>query len=219
MASFATYGLTWPPLAVAALASLACGEKDEPGVMQGSPRAALAAIEDVKINEVKARSQGIETGAGGDWIELANLKNYDFPLGGWGIADTPVSAPAYVFSSDAFVPRFGVVLLCADGLPDDSTTSDEECYAHLPFRLSGQNEGVWLRRADGSKQDEVAWLTPLQWPGRDYSIARYPDGTGEWWWCPHPTPGERNSSDCVVYGRKASDSVRKPFEEEDEAEL
>ena len=158
----------------------------------------------VRINELSSRNGVYQDifGNTGDWIELHNVSDEDFDLGGCYISDSANKRFKYQFSEtqgDAgattyVVPARGVLLVFADAQPLESSPIEP----HLSFKLSGGGEGVWLSDPAGYVIDSVQFsqVPPNNAGTRWTSLARFPDGTGEFEWCSEGTPGKLNGDSC-----------------------
>ncbi len=135
----------------------------------------------VALNEFLASNQnGLVDDSGGtpDWIELLNKSGSDVSLDGWFVSDD-TEDPRRHGLDGLTVPADGLLLLYGSG---DTSIGE----AHLPFRLRMDGEEVVLSNPDGIV-DAIAY--DAQEP--DVSMARVPDGTGDWV-AATPTPGDFN---------------------------
>jgi hypothetical protein len=144
----------------------------------------------VLVNEVVASNTlGItdEGGGTGDWLELYNPGTEEVNLEGYFITDKLSEPQRWVLPADLVVPPGLVLMLWAD--------SDEEQGAnHIDFNLNRDAEGVYISDPAGTLIDGVEWTSAPS----DYSLARFPDGTGEFQWCATPTPGMLNGDACAA---------------------
>jgi hypothetical protein len=141
------------------------------------------------INEVlPANSNGCadEVNERNDWIELYNAGTEDLDLEGFSITDDSASPRKSVFAAGVVVPAGGVLLLWADGTPDQGSN-------HLTFKLSSKGEAAILYDPDEKLVDELRFTDAVS----DVSFARIPDGTGDFVLCASPTCGEKNGSSCA----------------------
>lgn len=146
-----------------------------------------AADQSLVINEFMASNSSTlqdESGAFPDWIELHNPTSADIPLGGYALSDDPGEAGRQPLDPDTVVPAGGYTVLFADGDLDEGP-------AHLDFRLSAGGESVVLSLWDGVQADVVDQVS-FGPQTTDVSMARVPDGTGEWELDSTPTPGAEN---------------------------
>lgn len=158
----------------------------------------------IRINELSALNGVYQDlfGNTGDWIELYNMSDEDFNLGGCYISDGANKRFKYQFpeaTEDAGgevykVPARGVLVVFADGQPLESSPLEP----HLSFKLSDKGESVWLSDPAGYVIDSVQFsrVPPNNAGTRWTSFARFPDGTGEFEWCSEGTPGKLNGDTC-----------------------
>ena len=143
----------------------------------------------IRLNEFVASNHTGHTDAEGDpddWIELYNPDTAAVDLAGYFISDNvnqpykwqiPVGSPA-----GTIVEPGVFFLLWADDEPEEGAT-------HLPFKLDAAGEHLLISSPDSILLD---WLSFGQ-QTTDVSLARQPDGMGEWIISPTPTPGVSNS--------------------------
>lgn len=170
--------LVLPTLSCLALSIAACGADP---TTTDDPRAGQ-----VKINEVMASNGAAcadDIGEFDDWIELINTGDADVALDGIAISDDRT-----VFDKAALdgltIPAGGRLLLVADGTPAQGPL-------HLPFRLSAAGEELLLFIGE-APIDEVTWTSALT----DVSLARFPDGSGDFSTCALSTCGAENGATC-----------------------
>lgn len=114
----------------------------------------------VRINEWMASPE-----QGEDWFELFNRDAKPVSLSGLRLTDSGQS-PEYVFAEYSFMAPSPAYLLL---LADDKTTGG----AHVPFKLSGQGDSLFLRDGEGTTLDQVQFGAQT----KNVSQGRYPDGT------------------------------------------
>ncbi len=151
------------------------------GVVTSDPRADV-----LRINEVMASNQNAcldDVGEADDWIELFNSSDSDVELTGATITDNR-DKPNKKALDGLTVPAGGVLLLYAD---DEAGQGP----LHLPFKLSAAGEEVVLFIGDAIV-DEVVWTSALT----DVSLARFPDGSGDFSLCALSTCGAVNGAAC-----------------------
>jgi hypothetical protein len=157
----------------------------------------------VRINEVSPKNGSVQDidGNTSDWIELYNASDTDFDLAGCYISDSANNRFKYQFpASDAgagitySVPAKGVLAGFADGISGPG----KEDEPHFDFKLSDTGEGVWLSNPAGYLIDSVqfGWVPPNDAGTKRTSLARFPDGTGDFQWCSESTFDELNGDHC-----------------------
>lgn len=157
----------------------------------------------LRINELAPKNGVYQDlfGNTGPWIELYNLSDTDFDLGGYYISNSAKKRFKFQFpavdAGDVYkVPANGVLLLFADDSPLESSALEP----HLSFTLHHKKgNGVWLSNPDGYVVDSVecSWLPPNDAGTSWTSFARFPDGTGEFQWCTAGSPGQLNGDQCT----------------------
>lgn len=140
----------------------------------------------LRINELMASNGATcadESGEFDDWIELMNTGDEDLALDGITITDDRTT-PDKASLDGLSIPAGGRLLLVADGTPAQGAT-------HLPFKLSAAGEELLLFIGEAIV-DEVTWTSALT----DVSLARFPDGSGDFASCALSTCGEDNGASC-----------------------
>ena len=144
----------------------------------------------VRLNELLASNHTGHTDAEGDaddWIELYNSDSIAVDLAGYFISDN-VNKP-YKWqipagsASSTTIEAGGFLLLWADDEQEEGAT-------HLPFKLDAAGEHVLLTSPDSVLLDWIGFGQQTT----DVSLARLPDGTGDWILCTVPTPNVSNGS-------------------------
>ena len=141
------------------------------------------------INEVLAsNATGItdEDGDTEDWIELYYNGDQPLSLYGYGLSDDYDRPFRWLFPQITIHP--GEFLLVMASGKDRTDPAGE---LHANFSISSTGEEIVLTAPDGTRIDELA---PTEIP-TDISLGRYPDGTGNWHYFTHPTPGGPNTDD------------------------
>jgi len=141
------------------------------------------------LNEIVASNgSGIadEDGDNEDWIELYYAGDGPLSLEGFGLSDDYNRPFRWVFP-DVTIQPGEFLLVWASG----KDRSDPVGELHTNFSIASAGEEVLLTTPDGERIDE---LEPTEIP-TDISLARYPDGTGDWYFYEHPTPGQPNGDD------------------------
>jgi hypothetical protein len=140
----------------------------------------------LRINELMASNGATcadEVGEFDDWIELINTGDEELALDGITISDDRAT-PDKASLDGLSIPAGGRLLLVADGTPAQGAT-------HLPFKLSAAGEELLLFIGEAIV-DEVSWTSALT----DVSLARFPDGSGDFATCALATCGEDNGASC-----------------------
>jgi hypothetical protein len=147
-----------------------------------APRAPLV------INEVMpSNSETVADDFGGypDWIELYNTTDADVDLGGYFVSDDLDDPEKFPLAPGVTIGAKGYLLLWADG----NTAQGD---SHLPFKLSKDAEAALLSGPDGTLLDSLEFEAAQP----DYSLARFPNGVGDFAWCASASPGDPNPDEC-----------------------
>lgn len=168
----------------------ACGlTLDEDDVSHGKEATGKAGSPDVHLNEVVASNHlacADENGKYPDWIELYNSSKKEVNLEGYAIVDNSRAlTDVERLSDEIVVPAKGVKVLWADHKPELGP-------AHLPFKLKAGGEKVLFYGPDDALLDRVDFGDAQV----DSSVARFPDGKGEFAGCDSPTCNHTNGSSC-----------------------
>ncbi|MCD6303801.1 MAG: lamin tail domain-containing protein, partial [Planctomycetes bacterium] len=141
------------------------------------------ALSRVLINEVLATNDTAyeHEGTFPDVIELYNDSPSTVSLAGMSISDKLDHPEKFVFAAGTTIAPGGYLLLYADG---DATTSG----IHLPFKLDGDGEGVFLFDQSGGLVDSIEFGMQIA----DLSIGRV--GLDRHWQLNRPTPGGPNAA-------------------------
>ncbi len=143
----------------------------------------------VRINEFMASNATTLPGPDGDypdWIELYNTTNADVDLSGCGLSDDAGQPMKWFFPDGTIIPAKGVLLVyCSgrEGLIDGALNA--------PFGLRSYAEDVVLADKNGGVIDSYSYTQQQA----DQSMARVPDGSGEWEMTAQPTPGFPNTDE------------------------
>ena len=138
------------------------------------------------INEFMASNRSVcmdMNGLYSDWIELYNSTGADIDVSGFGISDSLAQPMKYALPEGSVVPANGYLLLWCSG---NQTDAGE---LHVPFGLRAYEEDVVLASRTGRVLDSVSYARQEA----DMSMARVPDGTGEFVQTARPTPGYPNT--------------------------
>ena len=150
----------------------------------------LHATEDigVYINEFLASNATSFRSANGtycDWIELYNSTDANVDLSGFGISDNLSQPMKYQLPQGTSIPAGGYLLILCSG---NEGLIDGEL--HAPFSLRAYQEDVVLSGPGGKIIDSYSY----QKQETDVSMARVPDGIGEFAPSSQPSPGYPNTS-------------------------
>ena len=151
-----------------------------------TPTSAL--VGQLMINEAMPSNQTTvldEGGGSADWLEIYNATGADIDVGGMYVSDNADDLVKGPLAAGLIVPAGGVLLLWAD-------SDVEQGDLHLPFNLSAAGEMVILSDTEGNVVDFVEYGAATS----DTSLARVPDGTGDFVWCTSATPNALNGDSC-----------------------
>jgi len=143
----------------------------------------------VFINEFMASNittLGDANGLYSDWIELYNPTSADVDLSGCGISDSLDQPMKYSLPEGTIIKANGYLLIFCSG--NESANNGE---IHVPFSLRSYEEDVVLAGKTGKIADSFSYSRQQA----DVSMARVPDGTGEFVASHKPTPGYPNTDD------------------------
>ena len=143
----------------------------------------------VYLNEFMASNASTLVGPDGsycDWIELYNTTGAEVDLSGFGISDSPTQPLKYTLPAGTKIAVNGVLLIYCTG----RETPEGSDKIEAPFGLAAYSESVVFATPAGRILDEYDYTRA----NTDISIARNPDGTGEWAPSSQPTPGYTNNN-------------------------
>ncbi|MEG1771900.1 MAG: lamin tail domain-containing protein [Clostridia bacterium] len=121
-----------------------------------------------------------------DWIELFNTTDKEIDISGFGISDNIQQPLKYQFPSGTIIKaKSYLVIHCSgqEGLIDSEI--------HVPFSLRAYEEDVVLSTKKGQVLSSFSYTKQES----DRSMARTPDGTGEFKISSTPTPGYPNTEE------------------------
>ena len=124
-----------------------------------------------------------------DWIELYNSTDTDINLTGYFLSDSKDEIRKYAFASGTVIPAKSYLLVFCSGKAIDSSIE-----LHAPFKLNSFSESVVLSAPNGSVVDSLDYGSQET----DISMARLPDGTGEFMLCDYPSPGYPNTEEGAM---------------------
>ena len=123
-----------------------------------------------------------EVGAYPDWIELYNGTGEAVDLEGWSLTDDVTDPTRWTFGPDQTLEHGVYLLVWADSDIDEGPL-------HTNFNLDREGGDVALFDAGGTLVDAMEDYT---FQGTDRSLARIPDGVGDFTVTEAPTPGAPN---------------------------
>jgi hypothetical protein len=142
----------------------------------------------IRLNEIMPSNSDNcrdEAGEHDDWIELYNPSEASVDLGGYSLTDDTALPRKSVLPEGLLIQARSTLLFWADKTPAQGQT-------HLTFSLKSDSEEVVLYDTQARQADFYRWSAATG----NYSLARIPDGTGDWVSCRNPTCGAANSSAC-----------------------
>lgn len=143
------------------------------------------------LNEIMASNNATladEDGDFEDWIEIYNSGDESVDLLGYGLSDDYDRPFRWEFP-DTTIQAGEFMLVWAS----NKNRTDLGGELHTNYAISSAGEEVLLTNPDGNRIDE---LPPTEIP-TDISLGRQPDGTGDWFYFPEPTPGQPNTTDVL----------------------
>ena len=152
-------------------------------------QAGSAQAQSIAINEVmSSNGQTIsdEDGDFEDWVEIHNFGDTPVNLNGFGLSDDYENPYRWVFPDTTIEPN-GYLLVWAS----NKNRRIPGAELHTNFAISSAGEEIILTSLQGERLDEFPPIPIL----RDVSAGRFPDGTGDWFFFPEPTPGAPNTTE------------------------
>ncbi len=150
---------------------------DSAGTVDSGP---VYHTKDICINEFMASNRNTindAQGASPDWIELYNMTDEDVDLGGYYITDDLDQPDKHVLADGLVLPARGYLLLWAAGDPSGGPI-------YLSFSLSVDGEDLGLFTPEGTAVNRITFGEQYT----DWSVARIPDGSADWYYDSDPTP-------------------------------
>ena len=120
-----------------------------------------------------------------DWVEIYNSTLQEIDLSGFGISDSIAQPMKYRLPEGTSIAPGGYLVIFLSG--NEGIQNGE---LHAPFGLRAYEEDVVLSSANGRIVDSCSYSRMEA----DVSMARTPDGTGEFAQSAQPTPGYPNTS-------------------------
>ncbi len=120
-----------------------------------------------------------------DWVEIYNSTLQEIDLSGFGISDSIAQPMKYRLPEGTSIAPGGYLVIFLSG--NEGMHNGE---LHAPFGLRAYEEDVVLSSANGRIVDSCSYSRM----DADVSMARTPDGTGEFAQSAQPTPGYPNTS-------------------------
>ena len=141
------------------------------------------AFTQVAINELLASNAITNTDpdyqAYNDWIELYNAGATAVNLTGWQLSDDNDIPNKWAFPAGTTINAGGYLLVWADG---------QAVGLHTNFKLAADGEKVILTGPTGVEADRIEFTAQ----STDISLGRSVNGSGNWGYFTHPTPGASN---------------------------
>ena len=135
-------------------------------------------------------------GSYSDWIELYNSTDTDMDISGFGISDNLSQPMKYRFPDGTTIAAKGYLVVFCSG--NEGMQNGE---LHAPFGLRSYGEDVVIANRAGRIIDSYSFKNQET----DVSMARIPDGTGEFQSNSQPSPGYPNTG----AGYSAFDAVNR----------
>ena len=123
-------------------------------------------------------------GSYSDWIELYNSTDTDMDISGFGISDNLSQPMKYRFPDGTTIAAKGYLVVFCSG--NEGMQNGE---LHAPFGLRSYGEDVVIANKAGRIIDSYSFKNQET----DVSMARIPDGTGEFQSNSQPSPGYPNT--------------------------
>jgi len=142
----------------------------------------------VKINEFMSLNYCYlrdEDGDNSDWIEIYNLSSNPIQLEGYGLSDNADDPFKWQFPHMEIASEEYIVIFASG---KNRSIAGEQL--HTNFGISAEGEEIVLT----SPLDELIDITPSVALEADVTLARVPDGTGEWYIDTNPSPWHSNGT-------------------------
>lgn len=159
------------------------------------------------LNEIQSVNDTTVTDGYGeydDWFEVYNGSGYDMDLSWVYVSDDPSDLAKYRFPAGTLLPSGSYLLVWADENP-------WQAGCHLPFRLSGNGDSLFISRHPAGNQlsarapagSDTPRIIDSEYFGAippDVSFGRTFDGGSTWSFLEYCTPGWSNSIPQSSYG-------------------
>ena len=120
-----------------------------------------------------------------DWVELYNQGDVEIDLSGFTVTDDPAVSTKATLPAGLLIPARGYRLLWCDG--------QVQGLDHLAFKLNAASESFAIFTPEGELIDKADFSATVT----DTTIARFPDGTGDFTTCARSTCGASNGASCA----------------------
>lgn len=147
-------------------------------------------VDGLYINEFMASNASVcydENGVYSDWIELYNANDTALDISGFYISDDLTKPMKYAFPEGTTIEAHGCLLVFCS----KTETVEGSNEIHAPFGLLTYKEDVVLSMPTGAIIDSYSYSEQTT----DVSMARTPDGTGDFVPCSKPSPGFPNTDE------------------------
>ncbi|MDL2217314.1 lamin tail domain-containing protein [Christensenellaceae bacterium OttesenSCG-928-M15] len=175
------------------------GEQNDARVFSATAFAPMGETDPVILNEVLDNNRYSIMDWEGDrpsWVELYNRSQDSVSLKGYYLSDREDDATKWALPEVLMQPGEYIVVF----LSGKESTEEE---LHAPFRLSSDDDGVFLTTLNGLKRDGVTFEEKLP---QNVSAGR--DENGDWKYFRTPTPGAPN--DTAAFSEIASVPDKNP---------
>ena len=165
----------------------------------------------IRLNEIIALNQTgeqDETGSYEDWIEVMNTGDSSLNLFGLFLSDDRAQLQKWPFPQGTNLSPGSFLSIWADN--DTSSAS-----LHANFKLSGSGEAVYVSNTLGEMIDSLIFGQQNE----NVSLARCPDGTGDFAANPLPTKGNPNSCATGIKTLAGKENVLAWFSSPDNIEI
>jgi hypothetical protein len=146
--------------------------------------------QDVVINEIVSSNMSVNADGDGDfkdWIELYNNGDSPVNLSGYGLSDDSTNPQKWIFPK-VTIQANEFLLVWASG----KNRKNQELHTNFSIKSSG--EKIWLTSSTGTVIDS---LPPTDIKA-DFSVGRFPNGTGDWVLFYEPSPNAENVESVFV---------------------